>query len=177
MVVEVGSGTGKRMALGVLILKQTRTVQFAVAAIGMVNTGSEIPFFIVSMYRCVLSPRWILNLNYPFMRIEYVPSEKHALSAGLTVDNYGCRIRPEVPWLPRTVYYRRSLFKVDLNYYIRPAPGLKITAQSGWQFTQRGGIYTSNGRDQIYEIDGANDMYLHIGVNFTPSVKSRRVQR
>lgn len=165
------------MALAILMIKRTPTVQFGLAAIGMVNTASSIPFFIVPTYRRVLSPLWTLNLNYPFMGMQFTPSPMHTLSAGFTVDNYGYWLRTGLSHLPRTVYYRRSLFKLGLNYDIRPASGLSVTAQAGWQFTQQGGIYSAGGGRHIYEMDGANGMYLHLNFVYRPSAKQGTAKR
>lgn len=155
-----------------LMLKATRETQFGLGGLLLVNTTSSIPFIPIAVYRHVFSPRWTLNLNYPFYSMQYTPSPRHAIGAGFTVDTYGYWLRPDDKDIPRTVFYRRSLLKTGLNYDWHITPQLSLTAQGGWEYTMNGGIYTANGRHQLYEFGKhPSGTYLHLGLSFRPGKK------
>ena len=156
------------IAVAMLMLKATRETQFGIGGMLMVNTTSRLPFILVATYRHVFSPKWTLNLNYPFFAMQYTPSRQHTIGAGFTFDTYHYWLRPDHVAMPKTVFYRRSLFKLGANYDCRLTSSLTLTAQTGWEYTMNGGIYTASGHKQLYELNHPNGLYGHIGIRYRP---------
>lgn len=155
-----------------LMLKTTRETQFGVGGLLLVNTTSSIPFIPIASYRHVFSPKWTLNLNYPFYSMQYSFSPQHILGAGFTVDTYGFWLRPDDKEMPRTVFYRRSLLKTGLNYDWHITPQISLVAQGGWEYTMNGGLYTASGRHHLYEFGKhPSGAYMHLGVSIRPGKK------
>lgn len=159
----------------VLMLKATRETQFGVGALVMLNTTSRLPFIPIATYRHTFSPKWTLNLNYPFLGMQYTPSQKHTLAMGFTVDTDYYWVHPDNENLPETAFFRRSLLKTGFNYNCKLSPTLTFTAQTGWEYTMVGGLYTANGRHQLMEMNHPNGMYAHIGISFRPKNKYSRM--
>lgn len=162
--VERVSGVGA----AILMLKANRTTQFGLGGIVLVNTTSRIPFFVIPTYRHVFSPRWTINLNYPFFAMQYTPDKRNTIGAGFTIDTYKSWQRPGSSALPKTVFCRKSLFKTGLNYDCKLSESLTLMAQAGWEYTMKGGVYTANGRHLIYDLNHQKGLYLHAGVTFRP---------
>lgn len=159
----------------VLMLKATHETQFGIGALVLLNTTSKIPFFIAPMYRHVFSPKWTLNLNYPFFGMQYTPSQKQNLAVGFTIDTDYYWVHPDNEDLPKTAFFRRSLLKTGLNYNYKIAKGLTFTAQTGWEYTMAGGLYTANGRHQLMKMNHPNGVYAHIGISINPPNKISRI--
>lgn len=159
------------MGAALLMLKATKETQLGVGPIVMLNTTSRIPFFFVATYRHVYSPQWTLNLNYPFLSMQYTPSPKHTIAGGFTIDTDYYWVRPSNDALPQTVFFRRSLLRTGFNYDYRISPTLTFTAQTGWEYTMAGGLYTANGRHLIYDLNHPNGPYAHLRVSFRPETK------
>lgn len=154
-----------------LMLKATRETQFGVGPLLMLNTTSRVPFLFVATYRHVYSPQWTLNLNYPFFGMQYTPNGKHTIAGGFAFDADYYWVRPDNDKLPRTVFFRRSLLRTGVNYDMHISPTLTFNAQTGWEYTMAGGLYTANGRHLIYDLNHPNGPYAHIGISFRPETK------
>lgn len=159
------------IGVALLMLKATRETQFGIGPLVMVNTTSRIPFLFVATYRHVFSPRWTINLNYPFFGMQYTPSPKHTLAGGFSFDTDHYWLRPGNEHLPQTVFFRRSLLRTGINYDLRISPTLTFTAQTGWEYTMAGGLYTANGRHLIYDLNHPNGPYAHFRLTFRPETK------
>lgn len=159
------------MGAALLMLKTTRETQLGVGPLLMLNTTSRIPFLFVATYRHVYSPQWTLNLNYPFFGMQYTPNEKHTIAGGFAFDTDYYWVRPANDELPRTVFFRRSLFRTGINYDMHISPTLTFNAQTGWEYTMAGGLYTASGRHLIYDLNHPNGPYAHISITFRPETK------
>lgn len=157
------------LVAGAAILKASREEMLAVGAIGVFNSASRMPCFPVAMYRRVYSPRWTLNLVYPFLGMQYNASPKHAISGGFTVVSNSYWVKADVEGMPERVNYRRSMLRTGINYDWDIAPALRFTAQAGWEYTMRGALYSTSGNRILYEMNHPSGMYAHIGMLYSPS--------
>lgn len=162
------------IAAALLMIKSTPHTQFGVGPLLMLNTTSRIPFLVVATYRHVYSPLWTLNINYPFFGMQYTPSEKHTIAGGFTFDTDYYWVRPDNEKLPKTAFFRRSLLRTGLNYDMKLTPTLTFTAQTGWEYTMAGGLYTSNGRHLLYDLNHPNGPYAQFRVTLRPESKLTR---
>ena len=158
-------------AAAMLMLTTTKTTQLGLACIALINTTSKMPVIPFAFYRHMFSSQWTLNLTYPFFGMQFTPSPRHTLAAGFTVDTYNYWLHTDAATLPHTVFYRRSLVKTGLNYDFRISPNFTLTAQSGWEMTMKGGIYTSSGHRQLYEMNRPQGFYSHIGIAYRSKAK------
>lgn len=168
--VERVSGIGAAL----LMLKATKETQLGIGPLVMLNTTSRVPFLFVATYRHVYSPRWTLNINYPFFGMQYTPSEKHTIAGGFAFDTDYYWVRPDMKELPKTVFFRRSLLRTGINYNVLLSPTLTVTGQAGWEYTMAGGLYTANGRHLIHDLNHPNGPYAHLRVSFRPESKLTR---
>ena len=165
------------MGAALLMLKATRETQFGVGPLVMINTTSRLPFLFVATYRHVYSPQWTLNLNYPFFGMQYTPSQKHTIAGGFAFDADYYWVRPANEELPKTVFFRRSLLRTGINYDYRVSPTITFTAQTGWEYTMAGGLYTASGRHLIYDLNHPNGPYAHLRISFRPESKlTKKIQ-
>lgn len=154
-----------------LMLKTTKDTQLGIGPLLMLNTTSRLPFLFVATYRHVYSPNWTLNINYPFFGMQYTPSAKHTLAAGFSFDTDYYWIRPNNEELPKTAFFRRSLLRSGINYDFKPTSTLTLTAQTGWEYTMAGGLYTANGRHLIHDLNHPSGLYAQLRINFRPETK------
>lgn len=161
------SGVGAAL----LMLKMTKDTQLGIGPLVLINTGSRLPALFVIIYRHVFSPHWTLNLNHPFFSMQYTPSPKHTISGGFAFTNDYYWLQPAKEDLPKTVFFRRSLVRSGINYDFKISPTLTFSAQGGWEYTMRGGLYSANGREQIYDLNHPHGPYACMRLSFNPETK------
>lgn len=159
------------VSAALLMLKATPETQLGIGPLVMLNTTSRLPFLFVATYRHVYSPRWTLNINYPFFGMQYTPSKKHTIAGGFAFDTDYYWVQPDKEDLPKTTFFRRSLLRTGINYDVHLSPTLTFTAQTGWEYTMAGGLYTDNGRHLIHDLNHPSGPYAHLRLSFRPETK------
>lgn len=167
---EWGQGGFARVsgiAMGLIMLKTTRTTQFGLGPLAMINTSSRIPIFPVFMYRHVINEKWCVNLSGATFGFDYTPTPSDMINLGADINVKSFYFKPGDKSLPTKCRFTSTSFRPMVNYRRRLAPNLYFYLRSGVSLKMSCRINGVTGTERYVECRQKPAPFIQTGASYT----------
>lgn len=167
---EWGKGGFNRVTAtltGLIMVRATRSTQFGVGVLGMINTTSKVPVFPVFVYRHRFNDRWAVNLYGAMMGFDFTPTRTDMVSVGADINVKSFYFRPHAVGLPSTCRYTQTDFRPMLKYRRRLMHCLYLDAMAGYAVNMKTRVNGVNGTKEYITISRRPAPFVQASVSYS----------
>lgn len=154
------------MAAGLFMLKTTRTTQFGIGPMVLLNMSSRWPLFPIFIYRRQFSGKLALSLYGAIFGLDYTPTRRDFLSAGFDVDARSFYFRPGVAGLPEVCRYTKTLFRPMAKYRRTLTKHLSAEIEAGVELNMSSRVYSRTGTRHYFEVHSPASPFVQVTANY-----------
>lgn len=160
-----GFGRVNAMGAAMLMLKATRTTQFGLGPMLLLNTSSSWPIFPMFIYRRQFSDKLAMGLYGAIFSLDYTPTRVDLLSVGFDIDARSFYFRPETDDLPDVCRYTKTLFRPMAKYRHHLTKHLSAEIEGGVELKMSSRIYGRTGTHHYLETDAPASPFVLLTIN------------
>lgn len=167
---EWGQGGFARIsgiAMGLLMLKASRSTQFGIGPLVLINSCSRIPAFLVFMYRHKFNNKWGINLYGGIFGIDYTPTVNNLFSVGADIDVKAFYFKPFNTSLPDKCRFTSTSFRPMAKYRRRLINNLYFDLQGGISLKMSCRANGVTGTKKYFDCNQKVAPFIHAGISYT----------
>lgn len=165
-----GTGGFERISatmMGMFMLKASKSTQFGIGPLVMINTTSKIPAFLVFIYRHRFNQKLALNLYGGMFGLDYNPNKDNLLTVGADIDVKGFYFRPGHENLPKVCRFTYTSFRPMVKYRLRLKQNFYFDIQGGVALSMSCRVNGKNGTKEYFECHQKAAPFIQGGISYS----------